>query len=180
MTCTALADVGPATRDEVTGEEAFETLIVPLVGSGYRLAYGMLQDRHAAEDVVQEASMRAWRGLHTLRPGADPAPWFLTIVANRCRSLSRTRWWSVLKIAEPPSPLAATASEPLAGADLRAALRRLDSNRRLVVVLHYYLDLPLDTVAEITGAPLGTVKSRLRRALAGLRGDGVLAEEAMA
>ena len=179
MTCTTLADVGPATRDEVTGEEAFETLIVPLVGSGYRLAYGMLQDRHAAEDVVQEASMRAWRRLHTLRPGADPAPWFLTIVANRCRSLSRTRWWSVLKTSEPLRPSDA-AAEPLAGADLRAALRRLDSSRRLVVVLHYYLDLPLDTVAEITGAPLGTVKSRLHRALADLRGDGVLAEEAMA
>jgi len=179
MTCVTLPVSGAVTRDEVTGEEAFDGLIAPLIGAGYRLAYGMLQDSHAAEDVVQEAALRAWRHLHTLRPEADPAPWFLTIVANRCRSLSRTRWWSVVRTSEPPQD-APAAAEPLAGTDLRAALGRLNAHRRLVVVLHYYLDLPLEAVAEVTGAPLGTVKSRLHRALRDLRVDGGLAEEAPA
>jgi len=55
------------------------------------------------------------------------------------------------------------------GADLRAALRKLGLDQREVLVLRYYLDLPLEEVAAIVGLPVGTVKSRINRGLAGMR-----------
>src|SRR5215831_559483 len=76
---------------------AFEQLIEPLMEPAYRLACGMLLDRAEAEDAVQEATLKAWLKLSTFRTGAELRPWFLTIVANHCRDLRRSRWWSVLR-----------------------------------------------------------------------------------
>src|SRR5260221_9537209 len=75
---------------------AFGNLLRPAIEPAARLAYGMLLDRTEAEDVVQEAAIKAWRRLGNLRAGADFAPWFLGIVANQCRTVRRTPWWSVL------------------------------------------------------------------------------------
>jgi len=55
------------------------------------------------------------------------------------------------------------------GADVRSALRKLSPEHREVLVLHYYLDLPLDEVAAIAGIPIGTVKSRINRGIAAMR-----------
>jgi RNA polymerase sigma-70 factor (ECF subfamily) len=130
----------------------------------------MLHDREAAEDAVQEAAVRSWRKLNNLRPGTEMRPWFLAIVANQCRTVMRGRWWSVLRI----DPLVHSAGvgfedQIVRGSDLRAALRTLAPEHREVLVLHYYLDLPLHEVAAITGIPVGTVKSRMNRGLAALR-----------
>lgn len=149
---------------------AFESLVRPLLRPGYRLALMMLNDPAEAEDVVQEATLKAWRKLSNLRPEAEPRPWFLGIVANECRSLMRRRWWSVIKTAEVPDE-ALVELHPLDGAELRAAIRRLAPERRLVIALRFYLDLPLDEVAAVIGVPSGTVKSRLHRALSELRSD---------
>jgi RNA polymerase sigma-70 factor (ECF subfamily) len=97
-------------------------------------------------------------------------PWFLAIVANQCRTMSRGRWWSVIRL-EGIGRTAGTGFEDriLRGADLRTALRKLAPEQREVLVLRYYLDLPLEEVAAITGVPVGTVKSRINRGLAALR-----------
>src|SRR5438045_4424587 len=89
----------------VTHDEWFGPLLQDLVLPGYRLACGMLHDAAAAEDVVQEAALKAWRKRGRLRSGSDPLPWFLAIVANECRSVRRRRW-SVLPLGpqELPSP----------------------------------------------------------------------------
>src|SRR6267143_5917316 len=80
---------------------SFSALIEPLLDPAYRLAAVMLSDRAAAEDAVQEASVKAWRNLRKFR-GDEGAlrPWFLAIVANECRQTRRRRWWSVTKVAE--------------------------------------------------------------------------------
>jgi len=78
-------------------DSAFEALIEPLLPPAYRLANGLLHDRHAAEDAVQESALKAWRKIGRLREGSDMRPWFLGIVANECRSAMRTRWWSVIR-----------------------------------------------------------------------------------
>jgi RNA polymerase sigma factor (sigma-70 family) len=149
---------------------AFDQLIGPLVDQGFRLAYGMLHDRGAAEDAVQEAAVRSWRKLGNVKPGSEMRPWFLAIVANQCRTVMRGRWWSVLRIELPSgSSKAGFEDEVVRGADLRAALRRLAPEHREVLVLHYYLDLPLDEVAAIARVPIGTVKSRINRAIAAMR-----------
>jgi len=152
-------------------EEAFEALLRALIPVGYRLACGMLQDRQLAEDAVQEAAMSAWRKLHQLRSGSRIEPWFLGIVANQCRTIRRTRWWSVLKV-DPSPPLTDPADDRVvAGADLRRALARLNPDLRLVVILYYYLDLPLQEIATITGASFAAVRGRLYRAVKSLKPD---------
>src|SRR5690349_11379404 len=78
-------------------ESAFELLVRPHLQPGYRLAVAMLGDPTAAEDAVQEATFKAWRHLGRLRPGSAMRPWFLTVVANQCRSERRSRWWRVVR-----------------------------------------------------------------------------------
>ena len=149
---------------------AFDQLVGPLVDQAFRLAYGMLHDRQAAEDAVQEAAVRSWRKLNNLRPGAEMRPWFLAIVANQCRSTARGRWWSVLRLEDPGGSGATEFEEEFVrGADVRAALRKLSPEHREVLVLHYYLDLPLDEIAAVAGIPIGTVKSRINRGIAAMR-----------
>jgi RNA polymerase sigma-70 factor (ECF subfamily) len=149
---------------------AFDQLVGPLVDQGFRLAFGLLHDRQAAEDAVQEAAIRSWRKLSNLRPGTEMRPWFLAIVANQCRTIARGRWWSVLRLDAPPSPyLVGVEDEVVRGTDVRRALRRLSHEHREVLVLHYYLDLPLDEIAAVAGIPIGTVKSRINRGIAAMR-----------
>ena len=168
MTFTAWTDL--VARAKAGDRSAFDQLIGPLVDQGFRLACGMLHDRLAAEDAVQEAAVRAWRKLGNLRPGTEMRPWFLGIVANQCRTMARGRWWSVLRAGTMTVPTAVSFEESVVRAeDLRAALRRLAPEHREVLVLHYYLDLPLDEVAAIAGIPIGTVKSRINRGIASMR-----------
>jgi RNA polymerase sigma-70 factor, ECF subfamily len=157
-------------RAKAGDRAAFEVLVGPLIDQGFRLAFGMLHDREAAEDVVQEATVRSWRKLGNLRAGTPMRPWYLAIVANQCRSVFRSRWWSVI-LAETVAGRSRDEFEDriARGADLRAALRRLAPEQRLVLVLRYYLDLSLDEVAATAGIPVGTAKSRINRGLAAMR-----------
>ncbi|HSS92642.1 MAG TPA: RNA polymerase sigma factor [Candidatus Dormibacteraeota bacterium] len=158
------------TRAKAGDRQAFDELVGPLVSPAFRLGYGMLHDREAAEDAVQEAAVRAWRKLGNLRPETEMRPWFLAIVANQCRDTIRGRWWSVLRLASSPEGAAiGFEDEIVRGADLRGALRRLPVEQREVLVLRYYLDLPLEEVASITRIPVGTVKSRINRGLTAMR-----------
>lgn len=157
------------TRAKAGDEAAFSALLQPLVASAYRLAGAMLHDQHAAEDVVQESSLKAWRKIGQLKDGADVRPWFLGIVANESRSARRTKWWSVLRVADPEPPQASQADSVAAFADLRRAIRRLKHRRRMLLALHWYLDLPIVEVAAITRSSEDAVKSELARAVRQLR-----------
>jgi RNA polymerase sigma factor (sigma-70 family) len=150
-------------------EEAFEILLGPLLEPGYRLAGGMLQDPQAAQDAVQEAAFKAWRKLGQLRDGSEMRPWFLGIVANECRTARRSRWSSVLTLFQPPAREAAATDALVNRMELRRALRGLDEKKRLALVLHWYLDLPLEEVAAITGSSIHAVEGRLRRGMQELR-----------
>jgi RNA polymerase sigma-70 factor (ECF subfamily) len=164
------ADIELVQRAKAGDRSAFDQLVGPLIGPAFRLAFGMLHDRAAAEDAVQEAAVRSWRKLNNLRAGNPLRPWFLAIVANQCRTAMRARWWSVLRFEVIDRPESAAFEDRIVrGADLRAALRKLGTDQREVLVLRYYLDLPLEEVASITGVRVGTVKSRINRGLAALR-----------
>ena len=148
---------------------AFEALLGPIVAPAARLAYAMLQDRAEAEDVVQEAAVKAWRKLGSFRPGADFKPWFLAIVANQCRMVRRTSWWSVLRLERTPADRSGSETNYVLSMDLRRALLALPSGQRAAIALHFYLDLPLDEVAEVLGVSVAGVKSRINRALKRMR-----------
>lgn len=149
-------------------DNAFEILLRPLLEPGYRLAGAMLQDHQAAQDAVQEAAFKAWRKLRHVRNGSEMRPWFLGIVANECRSVRRSRWSSVLKLV-PPANTESPAEAVLSGIELRRALRALDEKKRLALVLHWYLDLPLEEVAAITGSSIHAVEGQVQRGIHELR-----------
>src|SRR2546427_9711544 len=154
--------------------ESFSRLIEPLLDPAFRLAAVMLADRSAAEDVVQEASIKAWRKIRQLRGDrASLRPWFLSIVANECRMSRRTRWWSVIKLADVHESEARDAESYT---DLRRALLKLNPDERLPLVLHFYLDLPLDEVARTLRISPSAAKSRIYRAAKRLRADLTMEE----
>src|ERR1700737_4329584 len=103
--------------------DSFAVLIQPLLDPAFRLAAVMLADRSAAEDAVQEASIKAWRKLRQLRGDVGSLrSWFLSIVANECRMTRRQRWWSVLKLADPEPSQAADDPSDDTHSDLQTAL----------------------------------------------------------
>jgi RNA polymerase sigma-70 factor, ECF subfamily len=148
---------------------AFALLLDSLWEPAYRLAYTMLRERTAAEDAVQEAALKAWKAAPTLRDDtADLRTWFLTIVANQCRSTLRSRWWHVVRYADPPRRSAMSSGSADDNIDLGRALSRLPARDREVLALRYYLDLSVEEVALVLGITLAAAKSRLHRALRAL------------
>jgi RNA polymerase sigma factor (sigma-70 family) len=148
--------------------DAFGALIQPVLARGFRLALGVLGDRHAAEDATQDAVLTAWQKLGNVRSGAPIEPWFLAIVANRCRKLWHHRNRHLVVRGQESSQFVEQVTDRL---DIQDALGHLTVQQRLLVVLRYYFDLPLDECARIAGIPVGTAKSRLHRALTRLRFD---------
>jgi RNA polymerase sigma-70 factor (ECF subfamily) len=161
------ATVGQAATAE--NEIAFERLIEPALVPAYRLACGMLHDSHAAEDAVQESAVKAWRKVGQLRDVGRMTPWFLAIVANECRSARRSRWFSVLGWAEPVRPQQTPDDSILTGMEVRRALRTLDHEKRLVIVLRWYMDLSLEDISAVTGSTVHAVEARLYRGMNELR-----------
>ena len=132
----------------------------------------ILRDPELAQDAVQETLIRAWRSLPGLRDPQTFDHWLHSLVAHACIDLVRKRRRRVVEVEL--NPLHVTEALDHAGevADrdlLDRALARLEPEARAVVVLHYYLDLPLPQVARMLGIPGGTAKSRLHRSLGVLR-----------
>jgi RNA polymerase sigma-70 factor (ECF subfamily) len=154
------------------GDQAcFARLIEPHLAAGYRLAVSMLNDRGQAEDVVQEATFRAWRSVDQLRSSSRIRPWFLSIVANRCRSVRSTRWWSIILTPQPGAGRPSPADVADTRADLARALRRLSPEERAAVFLRFYEDMNSQEIGEVLRISASAVRSRIHRALRRLRVD---------
>lgn len=157
--------------------QAFTDLLAPLVEPGYRLACAMLHDSHAAEDAVQEASLIAWRKVGRLHDHSRLRSWFLGIVANECRNSRRRRWVTSVNQGLPAGLSVVSAEDRVVrSTDLRRALGQLTYEDRLVVVLYFYLDMPLDEVSAVVGSSVGAARARLYRAVHRLRPDLAIQE----
>lgn len=156
----------------LSGERAvdadFDVLIGPHLDAGYRTALAILRNGVEAEDAVQEAAVKAWKRIGQLRSGTSARAWFLTIVANQCRSMRRERWWSVVRVADIER---GSSDFPSDGTDLEKALARLPYEDRLALFLHFYLDLPLEDVGTVLGLSPAGAKTRVYRAAKKLRPD---------
>lgn len=148
---------------------SFERLIEPHLAIGYRLAATMLNDQGQAEDAMQEATLRAWRSIRQLRSSSQIRGWFLSIVANRCRSMRGVRWWSVVRLAEPLRRLPSPAEAVNRREDLLMALRRLGPDERAAVLLRFYEDMNSREVGQALGITASAARSRIHRALQRLR-----------
>jgi RNA polymerase sigma-70 factor, ECF subfamily len=131
----------------------------------WRAAYAVTWRRELANDAAQEAFVRAvTRGRYD--PSRPFRPWVTKIAVNLAiDELRRER-----RLA-PEVPTTAVEDPPEADDAVARAVARLEPDRRTVVVLHYWLDFQTPEIAELLGLPLGTVASRLSRALDQLRID---------
>jgi len=167
----------PLVQEALEGDQhAFMLLVEPLLPAAYRLAVGMLRSESDAEDAVQEAVLKAWRHFGRFRRGSDLRPWLFTIVANECRMFRRQRWWSVVRVAEVLQIRGTRDQFDESATDLKAALLKLSPEERLPLVLHFYLDLPLDEVARTLRLSPAATKSRIYRTARKLRSDLTLEE----
>jgi RNA polymerase sigma-70 factor (ECF subfamily) len=150
---------------------AFQSLLAVCVEPACKLAFMMLGDWHEAEDAVQEAAIKSWRATKHLREGTSRfRPWFLTIVANECRSRRRGRWFRTLRMSDPDASTYQEVAEMAAGwVDLERAVAALDRTTRLLLFLHFYLDLSHEEAGRVLGISGAAAKTRLYRALRALR-----------
>lgn len=152
--------------------DAFMELIKPFDREHRALAYGILGDRHRMDDALQEAYLKAYRGLSGFDGRAAIGTWLYRIVYNACLDELRREGRVVHLPLETVSDLAAPAEPAGIGTsreDLVRALRSLPAELRAVVVLVYTQGLDYGAVSEIVGIPVGTVASRLHRARGLLR-----------
>jgi RNA polymerase sigma factor (sigma-70 family) len=132
----------------------------------------ILRDPELARDAVQDALIRAWKDLPKLRDADRFDAWLRRLTVNACFDQARRRRRRVIEVELMPMHAPATSDSTAAHADreqVDQVLRGLDDHGRAIVVLHYYLGLSLTDVAATLGVPIGTVKSRLHRALGEMR-----------
>jgi RNA polymerase sigma-70 factor, ECF subfamily len=164
----------------------FERVALPHMGAAFNLAFWLVRSHADAEDVVQEAYMRAFRAFHSFA-GPDVRPWLLAIVRNAAyRWLSnRRRSANVISIdetfdrgSEERAEAEIASDAPTSEAQLirevdraivQSALAELPPIFREVLILREIEGLAYREIAEVTGAPIGTVMSRLARGRSELR-----------
>jgi len=152
---------------------AFAELAARSIGRLTAVARMILRDEFAAEDAVQETFIEAWRSLPGLREPEKFDAWARRLLVRACfRSVRRGRRLDAVEIRMTPGdePAIAGHEHDIHLHDqLERGLARLSREQRTVVVLVYYLDLPLADAAAAMGVPVGTAKSRLNRATQALR-----------
>jgi RNA polymerase sigma-70 factor (ECF subfamily) len=159
----------------------FEQLLQPVLEPAYRAAYHLARNGADADDIVQEASLLAWRNFDSFEQGTNFRAWFQRIVMNvfltRCRS-ERRRGVSLPLVADDAdsdrtaadarwATDAPDAAEAILGSmeveTVQEALAALPVEYRTVAVLYFVDDLSYEQIAETVGCPVGTVRSRLHR-----------------
>jgi RNA polymerase sigma factor (sigma-70 family) len=166
----------------VTDQRSFEALVLPCLDSAYNLARWLLNDETAAEDVVQEASLRAFRYFHSFK-GGEARPWFLGIVRNSCFTYLEERkgrneqfgledeeleshQWRDGRSGPDPVVFVEQGREREA---IDGAIRELSPRLREVFILREIEGLDYADIASVAAIPIGTVMSRLSRARSQLK-----------
>ena len=161
----------------------FESEVLPYLDAAYNLARWLVRDEHVAEDMVQDAYLRAFRYFGSFR-GDDPRPWLLGIVRNCCYS-----WFARNKRAhefesdiedadgpaldelDRPQTPETLLMQKVERAQVTAAIAALPIAFREVLVLRDIEELSYDDIARVLGIPKGTVMSRLSRGRRQLQGS---------
>lgn len=151
-------------------QEAFEALARAGSGRLYSIAYRILRDADLANDALQEALVKIWDDLPTLRDPDRYDPWTYRITCRACyRVAKRERRMSLAPLFEPQAPGPSFESEVADHDEMERGFRRLSTEHRAVLVLHYYLGLTIGEIAETLQIAPGTVGSRLHYAMRSLR-----------
>ena len=151
--------------------EAFGVLAGGAVDRLYAVARLLLRDTELAEDATQDALVRAWRDLPSLRDAERFDAWLYRLIVRSCTDIGRhrRRWRAEITIVttEPAEP---DRSSELADRDqVERGLRRLSEAQQMILVLHFYVGLSPSETADALEIPVGTAKSRLHYAIDALR-----------
>lgn len=152
--------------------DAFAAIVAASLGRLNAVARLIVRDRERAEDAVQDALVDAWRDLRSLRDVDRFDAWLHRLLVNACLDIMRRRKRRAIEVELTPIHIPTTADFTSGVVDrdlLDRGLRALEPSWRAIVVLHYFLGMPLPEVASALGIPLGTAKSRLHRAIGLLR-----------
>lgn len=154
------------------GREAFERLVPAYRRRVFGLAYGILRDRAAAEDLAQEVFVKLWQALPRYDGRAKLSTWIYAITRNAAVSALRSQRREVSLSDDAIAAEAEDVAEPVRGEGDERALRRavtaLPEKQRLAVTLYYFDERTVEEVAEMMGMPVNTVKTHLHRARASL------------
>jgi RNA polymerase sigma-70 factor (ECF subfamily) len=146
----------------------FESVALPHMNDLYRTAVHLVRDRAAAQDLVQEAYLQAWKAFHRFETGTNCRAWMFKILINEVRHYRR-RWFNTKTVPEaeqwfeetlkfePPVP------EHIQDEDILEALDSIPEDFREVVLLADVQEFSYREIAEMTRVPVGTVMSRLSR-----------------
>ena len=174
----AIDDAEAVARARGGDLDAYAVLVARYTLRAHRAAF-LLGAGEEADDVVQEAFVKAFRHLSRFRVGEPFGPWLLRIVSNETRNLTRSRRRRAalalrLCTAESDGVAADGPVDEVLAADRRArlvaAVKTLPDRERQVLVCRYFLDLSEAETAQVLEWPIGSVKSRTSRALNRLRG----------
>ena len=168
---------------ERASDQEFETMLVAILDSAYRLALRLTGESGDAEDLVQEAALRAFRFRHTFQRGTSFKAWFYRIVVNQFYTTTRRKHVTTTPLDEltdahdifmyarsAEAGLLPAAADPSDGViarmaedDVARALASLPEEFRTVATLYFMDDLSYQEIADILDVPIGTVRSRLHR-----------------
>jgi RNA polymerase sigma-70 factor (ECF subfamily) len=153
-------------------QEALERLVPAYRRRVFGLAFSILRDRAAAEDLAQEVFVKLWKALPGYDGRAQLSTWIYAITRNAAVSALRSRRRTLSMsdpavVAEAEGVAAAAASAP-EDAGLRRQVEALPVRQRQAVTLYYLDERPVSEVAEMMGLPVNTVKTHLHRARASL------------
>lgn len=154
--------------------DAFAVLVRASASRQYAIATLILRDGDRAQDAVQDALVAAWKGLSALRDPDAWDAWLHRLTVRACYVAARRekkRTLVELQVTPHREP-AGTADEPTVLAErdrLERELSHLPIDQRAIIVLHFYVGLPLTEAAAVLDIPPGTAKSRLHRGLEALR-----------
>jgi len=153
--------------------EAFDQLVLRHQRDIYRLCYRYVNNHEDADDLAQEAFVKAWRAIPRFRGDSSFSTWLYRIAVNACLNFRAAR-------GPASEELPGTIADPRAGAEarvedeeeasrVREAVSRLPEKQRATLILRVYHELSHEEVAQMLGSTVGTVKANLFHALANLR-----------
>ena len=151
--------------------EAFAVLAGGSVDRLYAIARLILRDAELAEDATQEALIRAWRDLPSLRDVERFDAWLYRLLARACADMGRRqrRWRAPIRVLVAEPAESDGASDRADRDQLERGMRRLTNAQQAILVLHFYVGLSPAETADALDIPVGTAKSRLHYAIAALR-----------
>lgn len=165
-------DADLVVRAQGGDRDAYAILAAGIADRFLGVARRILREVDLAEDATQQTLLTIWRDLPHLRDPDRFEAWAYRILLRACYAETRRRrrsWSPSIRVLPRSEPTVDPTGGVIDRDQLERGFRRLTVDHRAVVVLHYYLDLPVDRIGELLGIPAGTVASRLHYAMRGLR-----------